>query len=462
MTMWATEGAAVRLTGELDRLEAALDDANGVLFQGLDGPAKAAALEQYLRMRNKFDALGAQVITAFEMTQEQRHEGHGSVLAWAKTHGHVKGPEVARQRRLAHRLRDMPRVARALRRGEITEEHVGVLHRAHRLLGPSSFEVLEEPLVDTARAERFGDFERTVEYVIVRAAPAGADERARRDLEDRYACSSSVGAGGKVDAQMEGIGFGIWQAELERLMDRLLEEDRAEARGRLGRPPTHAELRRTTRQRRADAMVLMARRSSAHTDEKLGPAPFTTVVHIDGNFLTALIAVLTKAINPDGDPDFDLDDALDEIELTEDSLHELDDGTVITVNTVVLALLTGTIRGIYYGPDGEVLHYGLDKRLFSNAQRDAARARSRRCAHPWGCDHTGPATQTDHRHEHQHGGRTDIDNADRYCKVHNLWKTNHLGLPPPPGAGPPDTGHRRTPPRPGRRPDTEGPEQAAA
>ncbi len=101
--------------------------------------------------------------------------------------------------------------------------------------GPADFRIVEEPLVDSAIDLRFGDFEKTVEYVIVRAAPADADERARRDFEDRYASSSPVGSNGKVDAQMDAIGFGPWQAELERLMDHLLEEDRAEARDRLGR-----------------------------------------------------------------------------------------------------------------------------------------------------------------------------------------------------------------------------------
>ena len=167
--------------------------------------------------------------------------------------------------------------------------------------------------------------------------------------------------------------------------------------------------------------------------------PFTTTVHVTPEFLTALIAVLTKALNPEDDPGFDLDDALDAIELGEDSLHELDDGTVITLNTVIFALLTGTVRGILYDPHGEILRYGRARRLFTPAQAAAIRAKSRRCAHPWGCDRSGPSTQTDHTVEHQHGGPTDVDNADRYCGPHNIWKTNHLGQPPPPGAGPPDT-----------------------
>ena len=46
-------------------------------------------------------------------------------------------------------------------------------------------------------------------------------------------------------------------------------------------------------------MVLMARRSAAHSDQQLGPSPFTVNVHVDPAFLTALIAVLTQAMNPD-------------------------------------------------------------------------------------------------------------------------------------------------------------------
>jgi hypothetical protein len=334
-----------------------------------------------------------------------------------------------------------------LRAGLITSDHVDVLHRAYRLMGPSRFRLVEEALVDTAITERFTDFEQTVEYVIVRAAPADADERARRAMDERGASSSAVGDGGQVDASMERLGFDVWQAELERLTDAELARDRAEAKDRLGRTPSTAELRRTTRQRRVDAMVEMARRSAAHDGRGLGARPFVTTVHVDPVFLTALIKVLTEALNPDRDPGFDLDRALDEVDLTEGSLHELDDGTVVTVNTVVFALLTGTVRGILYDPDGEVLRFGRTRRLFSPAQAQAIRAMWRRCCHPDGCDRTGPATQSDHTIEHQHGGPTDLSNGERYCETHNKTKTNRHGEPPTSGAPPPDRSQRRTPRR---------------
>jgi hypothetical protein len=197
-------------------------------------------------------------------------------------------------------------------------------------------------------------------------------------------------------------------------------------------------------------MVEMARRSAAYDGEDLGPNPLTVNVHVDPAFLTALITVITDAMNAGDDPTFQLDEALADVELTEDSLHELDDGTVVTVNTVVLALLTGTVRGILYDDRGEVLRYGRDRRIFSPAQRSLGQALYRRCAHPWGCDRTGPSTQTDHTVEFQDGGLTDVDNAKRYCGPHNIWKTNHRFDPPPQGAPPPDTAQRRTPRRPGR------------
>lgn len=447
MAMWSESGPAVRLTGDLDEVEAAIDHALTVPYVGLSSGAKADALEKALRIGTKALALQAKVMTAFEVTAEHRHEGHGSVIAWDKTHRHARGPETARVRRTAHHLRDLPRAEAALQAGLITDEHVETLHRAYRLLGPERFRFVEEPLVDAAVRERFVDFEQTVEYTIVRAAPADADERAQRIRDERYASSSAFADRGKVDAELDRDGFDVWQAELERLMDRFLEEDRAEARDRLGRAPLHGELRRTTRQRRADAMVEMARRSAAHTGDDLGPCRYVTNVHVSPEFLTALIAVLTTALNPDRDPDFDLDEALAGIELTEDSMHELDDGSVLTVNTVVLALLTGTVRGILFDPHGEILRFGHERRLFSHAQAQAIRAMFRRCCHPHGCDRSGPRTQSDHVVEVQDGGPTDLANGGRECESHNIWKTNHRLRPPPRGAPPPDTAQRRTPRR---------------
>ncbi len=237
-----------------------------------------------------------------------------------------------------------------------------------------------------------------------------------------------------------------WQAELQRLTDHLLEEDRAEARDRLGRAPLASELRRSAGQRRLDAMELMARRSAAFGDTELGAAPICLNVLADLGTLEKVLQRLIDALGG-GEP-VDLDD----LEYDDDSLHELEDGTVVTVNTILLAVLTGTVRGVLFDPEGEVLRYGHARRLFSRAQAQLFRLLSRRCQHPYGCDRTGRQLQGDHIIEWDDGGRTDADNGQCLCHTHNIWKTNHKNDPPPDD---PDEGWRRFGPDAGPPPPTE-------
>ena len=437
------------MTSELADLEHALDVANKVSLAGAPSGVKTEALATFNRLANKLEALGSRILTPFEATQEHRAEGHSSPIEWQKHHCGVKGPDASRRRRLARRLKALPVTEAALTRGSITVEHVEVLARAQQLVGEDLFAQLEEPLVDTAIGKRFVDFVHTVEYAVMRARPWDAEERASQALEDRYGCSSrTFGGAGKVDAGIDPVGFTTWQAELERLCGHLLEQDRAEARDRLGRDPRASELGRTARQRRADAMVLMAQRSAAHGDAALGPSRFSLVVHADAVLVASIIAVLRQALADQG---LDLDQALDDIELGTDSLHELDDGTVVTINTIVLALLAGTVRGILFDPRGEILRFGRARRLFSPAQAAALRAKYRRCCHPYGCDRTAPFLQADHIREHQHGGETDLANGQTLDGGHNTWKTNHPGHPPEPL----DQAQRRLPPQPGPPPPTE-------
>ncbi len=280
------------MTSELVDLEHALDLANKVTFAGAPSATKAEALAVYNRLQNKLDAFGVHVLTAFEATQEHRAEGHTSPIEWQKHHCRVKGPDASRRRRTARHLKSLPLVEEALVAGSISVEHVEVLARAQQVVGEEIFGLLEGPLLDAAIESRFCDFLHTVEYAVTRAKPWDAEERASRQLEDRYASSSrTFGGAGKVDAGIEAVGFTIWQAELERLVKHLLEADRAEARDGLGRDPVASELRRTARQRRADAMVLMAERSAAFAGE-LRPSSFCVTVHGDAVLVACIIAAL--------------------------------------------------------------------------------------------------------------------------------------------------------------------------
>ena len=272
----------------------------------------------------------------------------------------------------------------------------------------------------------------------MRAAPADAAERERRQVEGRGATSSrGPGGVGRAKAEFDPLSFVPWQAELDRIMDAELQKDRAEARDRLGRAPLASELQRSARQRRLDAMRIMAERSAKLGDVDLGPAPVSVVVHAGIGLLGRIVDRIVEVLG--GDDPIDLDD----LEYDGDSLHELADGTVVTVNTILLGLLTGTVRGILYDPDGVPLRFGRERRLFTDAIGQAIEARLRRCAHPYGCDRTGRPLESDHVHEWDDGGSTDIDNGQGLCHPHNIWKTNHKHDPPPDR---PDRAQRRLPP----------------
>jgi hypothetical protein len=184
----------------------------------------------------------------------------------------------------------------------------------------------------------------------------------------------------------------------------------------------------------------MSRRSAAHTADDLPASSFVVNVHAGTGVVLQILARLIAALRDGTDDDLDLDD----IELGPDDLCEDDDGNMITVNTLVLAILTGAVRGYLHDPDGVPLRYGRSRRLFSKPQADALRSRFRRCCHPYGCGRTGTTLQANHVTEHRHGGLTDVDEGDPRCGPHNRWYTNTHGLPPPEGAI--DLDQRRTPP----------------
>lgn len=421
-----------------DDIEVALK----VDLHGAPSEMKCGAVAFWVWLRNVAEAGLTSALIAFEATQEHAAEGHAAPTGWMKSNCRMDGRDAARVQRNVRRARHLPLALEALGRGEISMSHLEVLAKAQREVGEERFAFGEETLVAVAIEKRFADFVHAVEYFVVRAAPRDAEAQARRNLEDRFASSSrTFGGNGVVDAQMEPIGFTLWDAELNRCMDFLYEKDRAEARDRLGRRPLDAELGRTVRQRRADAMVLMAERSAAYGDADLPPSRFTLLVHGDAGLVGRLIQFVLDDLAEHAD-DSDHEPDLGDIEYGENSLHELDDGTVVTVNTLLLALLTGTIRGVYFDPDGEVLRLSRKYRFANDAQRLATAAKYRRCCHPHGCDRKNPGLQADHAVEWDDGGLTDADNLQPLDGGHNVWKTNNKHRPHPP----PDPGARRVPP----------------
>jgi hypothetical protein len=77
---------------------------------------------------------------------------------------------------------------------------------------------------------------------------------------------------------LDPISGAVTYKSLKGIEDELFEKDWQEAKQRLGREPTVAELARTPTERRTDALVEMARRAMAVAPRARLPEPSLTVL----------------------------------------------------------------------------------------------------------------------------------------------------------------------------------------
>src|SRR5205085_11557730 len=82
----------------------------------------------------------------------------------------------------------------------------------------------------------------------------------------------------RLDGRLDPIGGAIFAKELSRIEDQMWEADWAQARARLGEHATTNDLARSYPQRRADALVEMARRSGAMPADARMPEPLFSVL----------------------------------------------------------------------------------------------------------------------------------------------------------------------------------------
>jgi hypothetical protein len=152
----------------------------------------------------------------------------------------------------------------------------------------------------------------------------------------------------------------------------------------LGREPRNDELPRTPAQRRADAMVEMAKRASTVAEGGKAPKPLFTV----------LVGEQTFA-----------------------KVCELAGGTVITPGTLVPHLTSAQIERIVFDGPKRVIEVSAG-RCFVGAMRRAVQVRDRECADEY-CEQPAEHCQIDHIDPAANGGPTSLDNARALCGFHN-------------------------------------------
>ena len=216
-------------------------------------------------LKARFAALEAEVVAAYEASDDWAVAGHRSVAAALSHRGRLPRAEANQTVHLARSLREMPVVSEALANAEISVCHARRLARASVRDGFADAEAL---LCEHARTLRYTAFDKAVSYW-EHLADTDAAERDATFKEQRreFHASMTFEGMGRLDGWLDPVGFEEFNNALDRIEKELFQHDLKV--GQIEHIDKHnVSLWRTPAQRRADALVEMARRATA-----MPPAP---------------------------------------------------------------------------------------------------------------------------------------------------------------------------------------------
>lgn len=333
------------------------------------------------------DAAHVRAVGRLDVSRAWADDGSRSGTAWVAWHCHVAKGRAGVVLKCARQLRDMPRTEAAMAGGRLGIDHVRLLANAHRA-DPDAFLDDEERLIEAAERLLFSGFETLIRYWIYAHAPDDSEvDAATVHDQRRVDASRSIDGIIFIDAMLDPITGEIFLRELERLGQELFEADWAEARERLGEAASAADLRRTPKQRRADALRVMAERSAAKPADATEPRVLLHVIAGDRSV---------------------------------ERMCELSNGTVITPGQVLTLLGWADVARVIFDGPSRVLDVGARQRLFTGATRTAVEMRDGFCQHP-SCDVPAERCEIDHILPFEEGGLTVQANGRCYCPFHHRW-----------------------------------------
>ena len=183
----------------------------------------------------------------------------------------------------------------------------------------------------------------------------------------------------------------------------MLDADWTAARAEHGEAATSLDLGRSAQQRRADALVEIARRSTSTVPGAVPARPLITV--------------------------------LVGYEQLHGPIRETFNATVLSTRDVVDLLgqtdpLTeADIERVVFAPPNRVIEVSRRARFFTGGIRRAIEVRDRHCQHP-GCHVPAERCQVDHTIEYTDGGETIQDNGELLCPTHNHQRWGRRKTPP--------------------------------
>jgi hypothetical protein len=376
-----------------DRLREVAEALADVDVHALPDSALAEALVEAHRAQGVLVAGIAKLTAAFDLRRAWAADGAKSAVAWLSHRCHTSRVAMRRQVRVARRLRMMPLTAAALRGGRVDDQHVQVLCRlagSPRAEVAAAFSGAEEMLVGFAADLGFADFERAVAYWLQHADPDGVEQEVGSDDAGRFLHASTTFRGSvEIDGRLSPVAGAVFVEALERIESELFRADWADAKAIHGERVQLEQLARSPGQRRADALVEMAKRAMATPAGGRKPDPLVTV----------LVGYETFA----------------------GRICQLANGTVVTPGQVTPLLTEADVERVVFGSPSRVIDVGERTRFFRGALRRAIEVRDQRCDHPT-CDTPAERCEIDHVQPYARLGPTDQENGRPKCRYHHRHK----------------------------------------
>ena len=350
------------------------------------------------RTESRFAGVRARLLAVWDSRRGWADDGSKSAAARLARECRLSMVSARRELKRARKLRSMPATAAALQAGRLSVDEADLLAHADQPATAGLFARDEALLVDHVGRLRFPDAVRCVRYWIDQAHDELGLTPASCRFDGRHLSAVRSFAGSvELAGSLDTMGGSEFLSELERLETQLFEADWADCRAEHGGGAPAERLARTSPQRRADALVEMARRSAAKPAAAQPPRPLITVL--------AGYDAFTRVC-------------------------ELADGTVVAPHHVVPLLGAADIERIVFDGPSRVIDVGVRQRLFTGALRRAIEVRDRHCQHPSGCDVPAEQCHIDHITPYAERGLTIQANGRCYCPVHNRRRTTHPGSQP--------------------------------
>lgn len=337
---------------EFDALSGALDGLVDVdPLDYTDGQTHRTFMELQVQMA-RLAAVTLKFGASWDARRNWAENGSKSAEARLARDSRIRRSTASRLLKRATALASMPRTAQALGRGEITLDHVDLLMHANAQTRwrCTRFADDEEMLVGYCRRMSFFDADREIRYWINLVDAQLDDDGPEPTYRDRQA-TTGRGIGNEVHLQaiLDPVGGGEFLEALDRIEHDLYLDDNKSGN------------ERTNTQRRADALVEMARRAMAAPPDTRQPRPLISVVMGDASFRW---------------------------------LCELSDGTIITPKALLSYLSSADVEGVLF--DGPFHGVGVSsQRTFTGVlPRSSRSATDTANAHPGATSRCRSATST--------------------------------------------------------------------